>query len=126
MSDSDVLHAYLTENAQPDGTYRQNLRVAAATIGWSPDHLITVMQALVADGRVEAAHEGGDATRISGSEWRLVADEDVEETDVSKMTGKQLKAYADANDIELPEGKLSVADLRDYVQEAIDEKSADA
>lgn len=125
MSDSATLLAYLQEHAQPDGTFSQNAQTTSALLGWYPDQLSAAFQALAADGLIEATHDGGDPAKIHGSSWRVLADgEEAAETDVAKMNGKQLRAYADANDIELPEGRLSVAELREYVEEARAEAGA--
>lgn len=107
MSDADTLLAFMNERevdpatGNADGPYvrrqgdqfARNLNVAAAEIGWTPEQLSLGMQALVADGRVIAAHPSGDPTKIAGSSWLIVGD-DQDAPELGELGVKQLRALA--------------------------------
>lgn len=103
MSDSDILLDHMRADGSPDGSFAQNLKYAAAVIGWMPDRLSDAMQALVAEGRVKATHEDGDPTRVAGSSWLIVADDDqvLGDGDPSSLGIKQLRALAKDRDVDI-------------------------
>lgn len=116
MSDSDVLLAYMCEReVDEDGNlgapkflsgdvFTRNLKSAAAEIGWLPDHLHGVLQELVADGKVEPAHDDGDPTRFANTQWRVLGYEppaEAADDDLDEMTVPKLRAFAEENGIDL-------------------------
>lgn len=134
MSDSDVLLAYMTEReVDEDGNeggyvrlsgtiFAQNLKTAAATIGWMPDHLSEVMQELVADGRVVPDHADGDPERFANSRWRVVGEDEVaDDTDANPLddlTAPGLKGFATAHNIDLGDATLK-GDIRAKIDAAL-------
>lgn len=96
-----------------DGLFTRNLNVFAAEIGWTPDRVSLAMQELVAQDLVLPMHDDGRADRVANSRWLVLdaesshverypdADAELPVTEFDAMDADQLRAFAEANDIDL-------------------------